>query len=491
MRPTRIDFVNEEQDMAQQHIPTQAFVADNQEHGYEDIPIQSFVADNQEQGYEDQMNLPNVHSDECHPDDRPEVLFKEHENEDEKTQERLNYEDWVSICARGIDVGNEPDDCNGDFNLGSYYEQQNSQQNPLVNETSHDLVPIYDVTQEDETKWQQDFGQHLKEQERLEMINENIPEIELGEISSGMAFGSIEAYRDHLREYSVLKYRDFKVKKGDRTRHYAYCMNKVSQGCELKVNARLCPKQGTITVRECNIKHTCKNLNANHSRKCNEKFVAKYLLKTMDVGSPVDKAEHIDKKIISPKLNTDIAYWVSNDARKLVLAELKGTFESSYTKAPQLVTAATSLNPNSIGHFSWTKEGELNRFESVILAYDAQIKGFLNCCIKVIGLDGADLNGKLKGVMLCATGIDGQNGVFPICLMITTSETEENWFMVLKELRKRIPDMAGLTFISDRMKGILESVKRLFPLANHRYCLRLQKHTSLNIGRRPCKKWQG
>ncbi|XP_026429979.1 uncharacterized protein LOC113326470 [Papaver somniferum] len=196
------------------------------------------------------------------------------------------------------------------------------------------------------------------------------------------------------------------------------------------------------------------------------------------MGSPVDKAEHIAKKIISPKLKIDIPYWVANDARTLVLAELKGTFESAYTKAPQLVTTATSLNPNSIRHFSWTKEGEDNTFESVILAYDAQIKGFLNGCRKVIGLDGAHLNGKLGGTMLAATGIDGQNGVYPICVMFTTSETEENWLLMSKELRKKIPNMDGLTFISDRMKGILESVKRLFPLANHRYCLR---HLYLNF----------
>ncbi|XP_026397190.1 uncharacterized protein LOC113291923 [Papaver somniferum] len=90
----------------------------------------------------------------------------------------------------------------------------------------------------------------------------------------------------------------------------------------------------------------------------------------------------------------------------------------------------------------------------------------------IIGLDGAHLTGKFGGVMLSATGIDAQNGVFPLCMMICMGETEENWFMMLKELRKRIPDMAGLTFISDRMKGILESVKRLYPLSNHRYCLR-------------------
>ncbi|KAI3858661.1 hypothetical protein MKX03_027364 [Papaver bracteatum] len=144
----------------------------------------------------------------------------------------------------------------------------------------------------------------------------------------------------------------------------------------------------------------------------------------MDVDSPVDKAADIAKNIIRPQLNTEIPKWVALHARSLVLAEINGTFESCYKKTPQL------------------------------------IKGFMNGCRLVIGLDGAHLNGKFGGVILSATGIDGQNGVFPICVMICM------------KLRKRIPDMVGLTFISDRMKGILESVKRLFPLSNHRYCLR-------------------
>ncbi|XP_026384000.1 uncharacterized protein LOC113279520 [Papaver somniferum] len=306
------------------------------------------------------------------------------------------------------------------------------------------------------------------------MIDEDVPEVVPGEISSGMAFGNMQDYKDHLREYAVLKQRDFKVKKADKKRHFSYFTYKDTQNCAWMVNARKLPDEDdpTVTVRECNTEHTCKNPNEDYSRKCNAKFVAKYLLKTMDVASPVDKAADIANKIIRPRLQTDIPKWVANNARKLVLAERNETFESSYTKAPQLVTAATSLNPNSIGHFSWSKEGQDNRFESVIVAYDAQIKGFLHGCRLVIGLDGAHLNGKLGGVMLSAVGIDGQNGVFPICVMICMSETEENWFMMLKELRKRIPDMPGLTFISDRMKGILESVKRLFPLANHRYCLR-------------------
>ncbi|XP_026428542.1 uncharacterized protein LOC113324438 [Papaver somniferum] len=306
------------------------------------------------------------------------------------------------------------------------------------------------------------------------MINEDAPEVIPGEISTGMAFGSMKAYKDHLREYAVLKHGDFKVKKGDKIRHYSYCAYRDAQNCAWMVNARKVPEKDdmTVTVRECNIEHTCKNPNEDYSRKCNAKFVAKYLLKTMDVASPVDKADDIAKKIIRPQLQTEIPKWVARHARRLVLAERDGTFETCYKKTPQLVIAATSLNPRSIGHFSWSKDDKDNRFKSLILGYNAQIKGFMNSCRMVIGLDGAHLTGKFGGVMLSATGIDAQNGVFPLCMMICMSETEENWFMMLKELRKRIPDMAGLTFISDRMKGILESVKKLYPLSNHRYCLR-------------------
>ncbi|XP_026429248.1 uncharacterized protein LOC113325258 [Papaver somniferum] len=480
MRPTRLDFEHEEQVEL-----TQASVADNHVHESQSIPTQSSVAANHVQGYEDdQVNLPNVHQDECHPDDKPDFLFKDYDEEEdgedesedesgddseEETQEQMNYEDWVSMCARGIDVGNDPDDCNEDFNVGGFYEEQSAP----VNASSDEDLPSQEVTQEEEAKWEEDFGQHLNEPQRLEMINEDTPEVTPGEISTGMAFGSMQAYKDHLREYAVLKHRDFKVKKGDKIRHYSYCAYRDAQKCAWMVNARKVPEKDdmTVTVRECNIEHTCKNPNEDYSRKCNAKFVAKYLLKTMDVASPVEKADDIAKKIIRPQLQTEIPKWVARHARRLVLAERDGTFETCYKKTPQLVIAATSLNPRSIGHFSWSRDDKDNRFESLILAYNAQIKGFMNGCRMVIGLDGAHLTGKFGGVMLSATGIDAQNGVFPLCMMICMGETEENWFMMLKEMRKRIPDMAGLTFISDRMKGILESVKRLYPLSNHRYCL--------------------
>lgn len=158
--------------------------------------------------------------------------------------------------------------------------------------------------------------------------------------------------------------------------------------------------------------------------------------------------------------------------QNLVLGKLNGTFEESFTKVPQLCTAATTLNPGSIGHFTYAKDGDVDRFESLFISYSAQLKGFSNGCRLVIGLDAMHLTGKLGGVMMAATGLDGENSIFPIAMGVGTAETEANWYIFLKELKTKIPDQYGLTFISDRQKGLTEAVAELFPLANHRFCFR-------------------
>ncbi|RZC88851.1 hypothetical protein C5167_031228 [Papaver somniferum] len=379
MRPTRLDFEHEEQVEL-----TKASVADNHVHESQSIPTQSSVAANHVQGYEnDQVNLPNVHQDECHPDDKPDLLFKDYDEEEdgedesedesgddseEETQEQMNYEDWVSMCARGIDVGNDPDDCNEDFNVGGFYEEQSAP----VNASSDEDIPSQEVTQEEETKWEEDFGQHLNEPQRLEMINEDTPEVTPGEISTGMAFGSMQAYKDHLREYAVLKHRDFKVKKGDKIRHYSYCSYRDAQNCAWMVNARKVPEKDdmTVTVRECNIEHTCKNPNEDYSRKCNEKFVAKYLLKTMDVASPVEKADDIAKKIIRPQLQTEIPKWVARHARAPIQEFLDQRIQKSKTCTASLA-GCKGIQISSLGDYyrttyqwSITPLGDIDEYQN-------------------------------------------------------------------------------------------------------------------------------
>lgn len=156
----------------------------------------------------------------------------------------------------------------------------------------------------------------------------------------------------------------------------------------------------------------------------------------------------------------------------LLLQDLNGSYEKSYTFVPSLCQVVTDLNQGSIANFTYSKDEKGNRFESLTVSFNAQCQGFNNGCRSVIGLDGCHLKGKFGGVMLAATALDGQNGLHPLGIFIYRNETEANWHTFLKYLKPRVISREGLTFISDRQKGLLEAVAELFPQANHRYCFR-------------------
>lgn len=117
-----------------------------------------------------------------------------------------------------------------------------------------------------------------------------------------------------------------------------------------------------------------------------------------------------------------------------------------------------------------------NRFESVTISFDAPMRGFINGCRNVVGLDGCHLKGKYGGCLLSATALDGQNGLVPLGIMVCRNECAENWFLFLNNLKHRLVDypVEPINFISDRQKGLRDAVQKLFPTSPHRFCFRLQ-----------------
>ncbi|XP_026443585.1 uncharacterized protein LOC113343670 [Papaver somniferum] len=102
------------------------------------------------------------------------------------------------------------------------------------------------------------------------------------------------------------------------------------------------------------------------------------------------------------------------------------------------------------------------------------MRGFQKACRGVIGLDACHLTGKRGGVLMAAIAIDGHNSLVPLGIKVAKSETKESWTGFLKDLAPAInAHHAGrITFISDRQKGLLESVPKVFPGARVRYCFR-------------------
>nr|GFA63178.1 pentatricopeptide repeat-containing protein [Tanacetum cinerariifolium] len=78
------------------------------------------------------------------------------------------------------------------------------------------------------------------------------------------------------------------------------------------------------------------------------------------------------------------------------------------------------------------------------------------------------------GEILIAVGSNGNNHIFPIAWAVVSVENKDNWTWFLKLIAKDldVPNGAGLTLMSNQHKGLIEAVKDVMPLVEHRQCAR-------------------
>ncbi|KAI3675948.1 hypothetical protein L1987_85544 [Smallanthus sonchifolius] len=103
-----------------------------------------------------------------------------------------------------------------------------------------------------------------------------------------------------------------------------------------------------------------------------------------------------------------------------------------------------------------------------------------------LGLDGCFMKGPYPGQILTVVGVDANNGIYPVAFAIVEAETSNSWTWFLKCLGHDLDlqENSNITFLSDRQKGIIPAIKKVYPSAEHRYCLR---HIPENMK----TKWRG
>nr|XP_043618355.1 uncharacterized protein LOC122590086 [Erigeron canadensis] len=113
-------------------------------------------------------------------------------------------------------------------------------------------------------------------------------------------------------------------------------------------------------------------------------------------------------------------------------------------------------------------------------------RGFRSASRELIGLDGDFMSGPFPGQVLTAVSVDSNNGIYPIAYAIVEAETLDSWTWFLANLGDdlELDSRSNYTFISDRQKGIIPALAKMFPSAEHRYCL---KHIHENMK----QKWRG
>jgi hypothetical protein len=166
--------------------------------------------------------------------------------------------------------------------------------------------------------------------------------------------------------------------------------------------------------------------------------------------------------------------------------------EISYQLIIPYLQKFIELNPDSTVKF----EKERNNISRIFLC-----PGFMKTTLRyvrpVISLDACHLKSKWKGVMYMATVKTASNEIYPVAIAIMNGNENEagwTWFLELLHLSIELlvmdhPDAMVLwkyfTFISDRQKGLIGALKKVFPENHSCFCaIHIARNAEKHCGKR-------
>ena len=131
---------------------------------------------------------------------------------------------------------------------------------------------------------------------------------------------------------------------------------------------------------------------------------------------------------------------------------LKGRFAYQFERARDYCEELRVSNPGTIAKINL--HTPTLHFKRMYVCLAACKTGFLEECRPNISLDACHLRGFLKGQLLAAVGIDGNDGMYPIAFAVCEGETKAGWSWFLELLLADIGPVRerGWTFTSDQQK---------------------------------------
>ena len=79
-----------------------------------------------------------------------------------------------------------------------------------------------------------------------------------------------------------------------------------------------------------------------------------------------------------------------------------------------------------------------------------------------LAVDGTFLKAPFVQTLLFAVGIDGNGKNLPLAWAIVESKNKDSWTWFFSHLKTAIPEVVGMTLISDRDKGLLAAEQEIF-----------------------------
>ncbi|KAK0607557.1 hypothetical protein LWI29_016641 [Acer saccharum] len=115
--------------------------------------------------------------------------------------------------------------------------------------------------------------------------------------------------------------------------------------------------------------------------------------------------------------------------------------------------------------------------DAVDMKFSALLSGtvvklrFIRVIRPVVSIDATHLTGSVKGVLLIASAKDGHSKIYPLAFGFVASECKGSCTWFLSELKKGIGSPQDLVIVSDHHRGIISAMKKVFPYAQHAFCV--------------------
>ncbi|KAJ9541248.1 hypothetical protein OSB04_027754 [Centaurea solstitialis] len=218
--------------------------------------------------------------------------------------------------------------------------------------------------------------------------------------------------------------------------------------------------------------HEC--LQSMKVKACTASFLAKQIMETVSHNPEIPiKAIQLE---MQRTYGQKFSHMKAFRAKTMALEKIRGSFGEQYNRLRDYAAELQRTNPNTTVKLDVENEGssESIRFKRIYICFGALKKGFKAAKRDFLGLDGAFMKGPFPGQILTAVGLDSNNATYPVAYAIVEAETKNSWTWFLELLGDDLDltTRSNFTFISDRQKGIIPAIAKVFPSAEHRFCVR-------------------
>ncbi|XP_022728814.1 uncharacterized protein LOC111284411 [Durio zibethinus] len=283
-----------------------------------------------------------------------------------------------------------------------------------------------------------------------------------GITGEGQDFKSVAEFRDALQKYAIAHRFAYKLRKNDTNRASGVC---AAEGCPWRIHASWVPSACVFRIKKLHRSHTCGGESWKTATPAKNWLVN--IIKDRLRDSPRHKPKEIANCILRD-FGLELNYTQVWRGIEYARQQLQGSYKEAYGQLPWYCDKIEEANPGSILKLLI---GDDRKFQHLFLSFHATICGFQNGCRPLLFLEAIPLKSKFHEILLTATALDGDDGIFPVAFALVDIENDDSWHWFLEQLKSAVSTSRSITFVSDRDKGLTKHVLEIFENAHHGYSI--------------------